>query len=321
MPHAFLKSEHKKLNFTIATRGSELALWQARSIQKMMLEFHPEISVKLLIIKTAGDIIQDRPLSEIGGKGLFVKELEKALLEGKADLAVHSMKDVTSSLPEGLEISAITKREDPGDAWISPKFGKIEDVPIGSIVGTSSLRRKSQLKNFRPDLRFQSLRGNVQTRIRKINQGEVQATILAVAGLNRCNLQDCITEVLPMDMVLPAIGQGAIGIETRIGDSVTLERVKQLNDRVTWDCLLAERELLRIFDGNCQIPLAGYCNLKGDNLELKAAIGDIEGKYVLRYKLSSKRENAIQLGKNVADWLLRNGAEEIIHNSYKVEVR
>ena len=170
-------------------------------------------------------------------------------------------------------------------------------------------------------MRFQSLRGNVQTRIRKINQGEVQATILAVAGLNRCNLQDCITEVLPMDMVLPAIGQGAIGIETRIGDSVTLERVKQLNDRVTWDCLLAERELLRIFDGNCQIPLAGYCNLKGDNLELKAAIGDIEGKYVLRYKLSSKRENAIQLGKNVADWLLRNGAEEIIHNSYKVEVR
>ena len=314
MSNAFFKRESEKLTFTIATRGSELALWQAKSVQKMMLEAHPEISVELLIIKTTGDIIQDRPLSEMGGKGLFVKELEKALLDGRADLAVHSMKDMTSSLPNGLEISAITKRDDPGDAWISPKFGKIEDFPMGAIVGTSSLRRKSQLKNYRPDLRFQSLRGNVQTRINKLKEGQVQATILAVAGLKRSNLQDCITEVLPMDLILPAIGQGAIGIETRIGDRVTLDRVKQLNDRITWDCLLAERELLRVFDGNCQIPLAGYCNLKGNNLFLRAAIGDLEGKTILRYQLSSKRENAIKLGKEVADWLLKNGAEEIMHN-------
>jgi len=312
MLNASLKSESQKLSFKIATRGSKLAIWQAKWIQKMILEKHPEISVELMILKTSGDRIIDKPLSKIGGKGLFLKELEKALLEGKADIAVHSMKDVTSSLPEGLEISVIAKREHPGDAWICPKFGCIDKFPKGGLVGTSSLRRQAQLKYHRPDLRFCLLRGNVQTRIRKLDEGIVQATILAEAGLRRINLQDRISEVLPIDYLLPAIGQGAIGIESRIGDEQTLHKIKHINDRITWDCLLAERSLLKFFNGNCQIPLAGYCFLSEDKLILRAAIGDLEGKNLLHYEASSARDDALELGEKVAHYLLENGAEEIL---------
>ena len=314
MPYAFLKSESNKNSFTIATRGSKLAIWQAEWVKRMMLEEYPNISVELLILKTTGDRIQDRPLSEIGGKGLFIKELEKAILDGRADLAVHSMKDLTSYLPEGLEISVIAKREDPGDAWICPKFGSIDKFPKGALVGTSSLRRLSQLKHHRPDLNFCSIRGNIQTRINKLDGGEIQATILAVSGLKRINLENCISEVFPMDIMLPAIGQGAIGIETRIGDKETFFKVKHLNDPITWDCLLAERTLLKIFEGNCQIPLAGYCSLIENKLNLKAAIGDLEGKSLLRYQASSNRNNAVKLGEDVGKWMLENGAEEIMKN-------
>ena len=203
-----------------------------------------KVSVELLILKTTGDRIQDRPLSEVGGKGLFVKELESALLDKRADMAVHSMKDVTGTLPEGLGISVIAKREDPGDAWICPKYGCIDDVPLGTVVGTSSFRRASQLKHHRPDLLVCSLRGNVTTRLRKLDEGEVDATILAVSGLKRIELEERITEVLPMEWMLPAIGQGAIGIETRIDDQQTLSLIQHLNDQDTWDCLIAERTLL-----------------------------------------------------------------------------
>ena len=312
MLNASLKSESQKLSFKIATRGSKLAIWQARWIQKMILEKHPEISVELMILKTSGDRIIDKPLSKIGGKGLFLKELEQALIEGKADIAVHSMKDVTSSLPEGLEISVIAKREYPGDVWICPKYGCIDNFPKGGLVGTSSLRRQAQLKYHRPDLRFCFLRGNVQTRIRKLDEGIVQATILAEAGLRRINLQDRISEVLPIDYLLPAIGQGAIGIESRIGDEQTLHKIKHINDRITWDCLLAERSLLKFFNGNCQIPLAGYCFLREDKLILRAAIGDLEGKNLLHYEASSARDDALELGEKVAHYLLENGAEEIL---------
>ena len=199
MPNAFSTGGSSKLTFKIATRGSPLALWQARWVQENIFEQHPEISVELLILKTTGDRIQDRPLSEVGGKGLFIKELETALLDGRADMAVHSMKDVTGFFPEGLEISVIAVREDPGDAWLCPKYGSIEDFPQGGVVGTSSLRRASQLKHYRPDLRIRSLRGNVITRLRKLDEGEVDATILAVAGLKRSELDERITEVLPME--------------------------------------------------------------------------------------------------------------------------
>ena len=312
MPNAFSTGGSSKLTFKIATRGSPLALWQARWVQKNILEQYPEISVELLILKTTGDRIQDRPLSEVGGKGLFIKELETALLDGRADMAVHSMKDVTGFFPEGLEISVIAEREDPGDAWLCPKYGSIEDFPHGGIVGTSSLRRASQLKHHRPDLRIRSLRGNVITRLRKLDEGEVDATILAVAGLKRSDLEERITEVLPMEWMLPAIGQGAIGIETRIDDQQTLSRIQHLNDQTTWDCLLAERTLLTEMEGNCQIPLAGYCILNGDELFLRALIADPEGESILRYEARAARQDSVKLGREAAQWLLKNGGEEIL---------
>lgn len=319
MPNAFSTSGSSKLTFKIATRGSPLALWQARWVQKNILEQYPEISVELLILKTTGDSIQDRPLSEVGGKGLFIKELETALLDGRADMAVHSMKDVTGFIPEGLEISVISVREDPGDAWLCPKYGSIEDFPQGGVVGTSSLRRASQLKHYRPDLRIRSLRGNVITRLRKLDEGEVDATILAVAGLKRSELDERITEVLPMEWMLPAIGQGAIGIETRIDDQQTLSRIQHLNDQSTWDCLLAERTLLSVMEGNCQIPLAGYCILNGDELFLRALIADPEGKSILRYEARSARQDSVKLGREAAQWLLKNGGEEILQKVHAVK--
>ncbi len=312
MPNAFSTSDSRTFTLKIATRGSPLALWQAEWVQKRILEQHPEITVELLILKTSGDRIQDRPLSEVGGKGLFIKELEGALLDNHADLAVHSMKDVPGFFPEGLEISVIAEREDPGDAWLSPKYGSIGNFPQGAVVGTSSLRRASQLKHHRPDLQIRSFRGNVQTRIRKLDQGEVDATVLAVAGLKRLDLEDRITEVLPMEWMLPAIGQGAIGIETRIGDQETQSRILHLNHQATCDCLLAERTLLIQMEGNCQIPLAGYCVLNGDELFLRGAIGDPEGKSLLRYESHAPRQNAFKLGQEVAGWLLKNGGEEIL---------
>ena len=319
MSNAFSTGGSSKLTFKIATRGSPLALWQARWVQENILEQHPEISVELLILKTTGDRIQDRPLSEVGGKGLFIKELETALLDGRADMAVHSMKDVTGFFPGGLEISVIAEREDPGDAWLCPKYGSIEDFPHGGIVGTSSLRRASQLKHHRPDLRIRSLRGNVITRLRKLDEGEVDATILAVAGLKRSELDERITEVLPMEWMLPAIGQGAIGIETRIDDQQTLNRIQHLNDQTTWDCLLAERTLLTEMEGNCQIPLAGYCILNGDELFLRALIADPEGESILRYEARAARQDSVKLGREAAQWLLKNGGEEILQKVHAVK--
>ena len=319
MSNAFSTGGSSKLTFKIATRGSPLALWQARWVQENIFEQHPEISVELLILKTTGDRIQDRPLSEVGGKGLFIKELETALLDGRADMAVHSMKDVTGFFPEGLEISVIAVREDPGDAWLCPKYGSIEDFPHGGIVGTSSLRRASQLKHHRPDLRIRSLRGNVITRLRKLDEGEVDATILAVAGLKRSDLEERITEVLPMEWMLPAIGQGAIGIETRIDDQQTLNRIQHLNDQTTWDCLLAERTLLTEMEGNCQIPLAGYCILNGDELFLRALIADPEGESILRYEARAARQDSVKLGREAAQWLLKNGGEEILQKVHAVK--
>ncbi len=319
MSNAFSTGGSSKLTFKIATRGSPLALWQARWVQENIFEQHPEISVELLILKTTGDRIQDRPLSEVGGKGLFIKELETALLDGRADMAVHSMKDVTGFFPEGLEISVIAEREDPGDAWLCPKYGSIEDFPHGGIVGTSSLRRASQLKHHRPDLRIRSLRGNVITRLRKLDEGEVDATILAVAGLKRSDLEERITEVLPMEWMLPAIGQGAIGIETRIDDQQTLNRIQHLNDQTTWDCLLAERTLLTEMEGNCQIPLAGYCILNGDELFLRALIADPEGESILRYEARAARQDSVKLGREAAQWLLKNGGEEILQKVHAVK--
>ena len=315
MPNAVSTSDSEKSSLIIATRGSTLALFQAEWVQKRIIDEFPEISIELLIVKTTGDRIQDRPLSEIGGKNLFVKELENALLEGRADLAVHSMKDVTGFLPQGLEIPVILDREDPRDAWICPKFGSIKNIPSNAVVGTSSLRRASQLKYHRPDLTVKSLRGNVQTRLRKLDQGEIDAVILAVSGLKRIKLERRISEVLPVEWMLPAIGQGAIGIETRKGDEFSLSRIQHLNDPLTWDCLLAERSLLAELEGDCKIPLAGYSIINREELFLRAVIGDPEGKIQLRHGASAPRQNALELGKDVAKWLMKNGGKQILRKS------
>ena len=315
MPNAVSTSDSEKSSLIIATRGSTLALFQAEWVQKRIIDEFPEISIELLIVKTTGDRIQDRPLSEIGGKNLFVKELENALIEGRADLAVHSMKDVTGFLPHGLEIPVILDREDPRDAWICPKFGSIKNIPSNAVVGTSSLRRASQLKYHRPDLTVKSLRGNVQTRLRKLDQGEIDAVILAVSGLKRIKLERRISEVLPVEWMLPAIGQGAIGIETRKGDEFSLSRIQHLNDPITWDCLLAERSLLAELEGDCKIPLAGYSIINREELFLRAVIGDPEGKIQLRHGASAPRQNALELGKDVAKWLMKNGGKQILRKS------
>tara|TARA_B100000579_G_C22799486_1_gene838944 strand:- start:257 stop:1219 length:963 start_codon:yes stop_codon:yes gene_type:complete len=315
MPNASSISGKKNPTLRIATRGSLLALWQANWIREKINEQHSEIKVELVIVTTAGDLNQQQPLSEIGGKGLFVKDLEKTLLDGSADLAVHSMKDVTSILPEGLEISVIAERDDPRDAWICPKFGTIENFPIGATVGTSSLRRTAFLKHLRPDIKVRSLRGNVPTRLGKLDREEVDAIILAVSGLKRINLENRITEILPMEWMLPAIGQGAIGIETRSGDHYTLSLIEHINDPVTYGCLLAERSLLYELEGNCQTPIAGYCINKVEELYLKSALCDPEGKSLIEYEARAQPHNAVSLGKESAEWLLKNGGEQILQKS------
>jgi len=313
MPNAYLKSGSRNITIKIATRGSPLALYQAKWVQRKILEKHPGLSIELLIIKTTGDRIQDQPLSNMGGKGLFVKELETALLDRRADLAVHSMKDVTGFFPKGLEISVIAEREDPRDAWICPKYGSIKNIPLGGKVGTSSLRRSAQLKYYRPDLEIRFLRGNVVTRLRKLDDEVFDAIILAVAGLKRSGLEKRITEVIPIELMLPAIGQGAIGIETRIGDDNTRDHIKHLNHMNTWDCLVAERSLMTQLEGNCQTPLAGYCILNNDELYLRALIADPEGKSILEHEKRSSRQDAVELGREVANWLQNNGAYEILN--------
>jgi len=315
MPNALSISGKKIPTLTIATRGSILALWQANWVREKILEQHSEFNVELLTVTTAGDRNQQQVLSEIGGKGLFVKDLENALLDGSADLAVHSMKDVTSILPEGLEISVIAERDDPRDAWICPKYGSIEDLPKGATVGTSSLRRTAFLKHLRPDIEVHSLRGNVPTRLGKLDRGEVDAIILAVSGLKRINLENRITAIFPMKLMLPAIGQGAIGIETRTGDHDSLSLVEHINDPVTHDCLLAERSLLTELEGNCQIPLAGYCINRDEELHLKSALCDIEGKSLIEYEARAQPHNAVILGKESAEWLLNNGGDQILQKS------
>ena len=312
MPNAFSISGKKNPTLTIATRGSTLALWQANWVREKIIERHSEINVELLTVTTAGDRNQQQTLAEIGGKGLFVKDLENALLDGRADLAVHSMKDVTSILPEGLEISVIAERDDPRDAWICPKYGSIENLPKGATVGTSSLRRTAFLKHHRPDIKVRSLRGNLPTRLGKLDRGEVDAIILAVSGLKRINQENRITGIFPMEWMLPAIGQGAIGIETRTRDHYTLSLVEHINDPVTNGCLHAERSLLSELEGNCQIPLAGYCINKVEELHLKSALCDPDGKSLIEFEARAQPHNAVSLGNESAEWLLNNGGDQIL---------
>ena len=301
----------------IATRQSPLALWQAEFVKAELERHHPGIQVELLGFTTQGDKILDSPLAKIGGKGLFVKELETAMLEGKADIAVHSMKDVPVDFPEGLGLTTICEREDPADAFVSNSFASIDELPQGAIVGTSSLRRRCQLLQARPDLDIRDLRGNVNTRLRKLDDGEYQAIVLAVAGLKRLKMADRIRSALPFELALPAVGQGAVGIECRMDDTETLKLLEPLHHQPTATRVLAERAMNARLHGGCQVPIAGFAELDGNTLRLRGRVGSPDGKQLLKAEASGPADQPEQLGQQVADTLLLQGAGAILSEVYR----
>lgn len=300
----------------IATRQSPLALWQAEYIRARLQELHPDLTVELVKFVTQGDKILDTPLAKIGGKGLFVKELEAALLDGRADLAVHSMKDVPMALPEGLTLAVICEREDPLDAFVSNQFEKFADLPQGAKVGTSSLRRKSQILKQRPDLQIIDLRGNVGTRLGKLDDGQYDAIILASAGLKRLGLSERIRHCLTPDISLPAVGQGALGLECRAADSEVLALIQPLLHEETDVCVRAERAFNAYLEGGCQVPIAGYATLQNGQIHIEGRVGSADGQTLLRAELTDEASNAQQLGENLARNLLDQGAGELLKALY-----
>ncbi|MGB9040725.1 MAG: hydroxymethylbilane synthase [Acinetobacter calcoaceticus] len=300
----------------IATRQSPLALWQAEYIRARLQELHPDLTVELVKFVTQGDKILDTPLAKIGGKGLFVKELEAALLDGRADLAVHSMKDVPMALPEGLTLAVICEREDPLDAFVSNQFEKFADLPQGAKVGTSSLRRKSQILKQRPDLQIIDLRGNVGTRLGKLDDGQYDAIILASAGLKRLGLSERIRHCLAPDISLPAVGQGALGLECRAADNEVLSLIQPLLHQETDVCVRAERAFNAYLEGGCQVPIAGYATLQNGQIHIEGRVGSADGQTLLRAELTDEASNAQQLGENLARNLLDQGAGELLKALY-----
>lgn len=294
-----------------------LALWQAEWIKGQLEELDPSLEIELNKIKTTGDKILDVPLALVGGKGLFVKEIEEAMLRGEADLAVHSMKDVPTELPEGLHLSTITKREDPRDAFIAGKgIRSFMDLPQGANIGTSSLRRICQLLSKRPDLKITQLRGNVDTRIRKLEEGEFDAIILATAGVKRLGHEKKITEKLPVDVSLPAIGQGAVGLECRTDDEFTNNLLKPLDHYETSVCVRAERACLKKLEGGCQVPIAAYARLRDGNIFIEGLVGSLDGKTLIKTSLQGRPEDALSLGTELGEKLLSKGAKEILDEVY-----
>jgi hydroxymethylbilane synthase len=300
----------------IATRKSKLALWQAHFIKAELQRFHPGLTVELLGITTKGDKILDVPLAKVGGKGLFVKELEQAMLEGRADIAVHSMKDVPMEFPEGLGLAVICAREDPTDAFVSNHFNYLEELPKGAKVGTSSLRRQLQIKALRPDLQLLDLRGNVNTRLAKLDAGEYDAIILASAGLMRLDFHHRIQSRLTDEQCLPAGGQGAVGVECRLEDAATKALLAPLHHKDSADRVMAERALNKRLEGGCQVPIACFAELEGDRLWLRGLVGEVDGSRVLTTEIRGPRADAETLGIAAAEDLLRQGAGEILEAIY-----
>ena len=300
----------------IATRKSQLALWQAEYVRDVLLQYHPDLNVELVKMTTEGDRILDTPLAKVGGKGLFVKELENGLLSGDADIAVHSMKDVPVELPEGLHLSVICPREDPRDAFVSNVYSLFEDLPKGARLGTSSLRRQCQLAAQRPDLNIIDLRGNVNTRLQKLDDGNYDAIILAAAGLKRLGMEDRITECLSPELSLPAIGQRAVGIECRQADDWVNELLAPLNDRDTAIRVRAERALNHRLQGGCQVPIAGYAELAHGVILLRGLVGTVDGSQIIHGEIAGQPEDAEYLGRVLAEDLLSRGADEILESLY-----
>ena len=302
----------RKNKIVIGTRSSKLALWQADYVADALQKEYPGLSVEKKLMVTKGDRVLDAPLAKIGGKGLFTKELETAMLAGDIDIAVHSLKDMPTELPGGLLISAVTKRMDAGDALVSHRFPSLRELPRGARVGTSSLRRKAQLLHARPDLDLRDLRGNVNTRLRKLDEGEFDAIVLAVAGLKRLGFADRIAEVLPQSIVLPAVGQGALAVETREEDAEIRDVIAFLNDADTMSCTKAERAFLARVEGGCQVPVGVYATMKGGGLTVEAVIASLDGKQFFRDVTKGPREEAEHLGTLLAEKLLDAGGREIL---------
>ncbi len=296
----------------IATRQSPLALWQAEHVKARLVALHPMLQVNIVKFVTQGDKILDTSLSKIGGKGLFVKELEQALLDGRADLAVHSMKDLPMDLPAGLQLAVICEREDPTDAFVSHHYASLADLPNGARLGTSSLRRASQLKHYRPDLAIVDLRGNVGTRLGKLDAGEYDAIILASAGLIRLGLTERIRERLDTALSLPAVGQGALGLECRMSDARVLALITPLADAKTMSCVRAERAFNHRLMGGCQVPIAGFATFTGGDLTLQGLVGSLDGQLVLKDQITGSVADAEQLGIALAERLLLAGADQLL---------
>ena len=302
----------------IATRKSPLALWQAEFVKARLLENHPQLTVQLVPMTTRGDVLLDTPLAKVGGKGLFVKELELAMLEDRADIAVHSMKDVPMEFPEGLGLSVICEREDPLDAFVSNHYSELAQLPAGAVVGTSSLRRQCQIRAHFPELKIRDLRGNVNTRLAKLDAGEYDAIILASAGLIRLEMESRIASRLSAELCLPAGGQGAVGIECRLNDQTTIDLLKPLEHHQTRVRVTAERALNRRLQGGCQVPIACYAELDETTnlLSMRGLVGSVDGSRILQQQLSAPADRAEQLGIELAEGLLAAGAGDILAEVY-----
>lgn len=301
----------------IGTRGSRLALFQANWVKEKLGKRYSDLPVTLMKIKTTGDKIQDSPLAKIGGKGLFVKEIEEALIQRRIDLAVHSIKDVPIELPEGLCLSAITQREDPRDVFISRDGKRLDELPKGAKIGSSSLRRQAQLLHFRDDFEVIPLRGNLETRLRKMETMGLDGIVLALAGIRRLGFEERITEIIPTEISLPAIGQGALGVETRMNDQEIENLIHFLNDPSSSIAISAERAFLRRLEGGCQVPIAAYARIVGSTLQIDGLVGTIDGKRLLKDHMEGPIEEAESLGRKLADVLLDRGAKEILEEIYK----
>lgn len=299
---------------TIASRESPLAMWQAEFIKSLIHEKHPTIEIAIKGFKTQGDILLDKSLATIGGKGLFIKELEYALLNREADLAVHSMKDIPMDIPEEFKLAAISKREDARDAFVSNKYAGLKDMPEGSVVGTSSLRRQSQIKSKYPHLTIEPLRGNLQTRLKKLDNDQYGAIILAAAGLIRLNLKERIKQFINPSESLPAVGQGALGIEILSDNNVMSDFLNPLNDEDTARCVLAERAVSRKLAGSCTVPLGAFATINNDRFLIKGFVSKPDGSQIIHAEKSGLKSEFYKLGEALGDALIANGAKDILSN-------
>lgn len=301
-----------KTSLTIGTRQSLLALWQSNHIAALLRKQYPDCEIILKKIVTRGDKILDVPLAQIGGKGLFTKEIEEELINGTVDLAVHSLKDMPTVLPEGLCLTAITERANVGDAFVSNKYNSFAELPQGATLGTSSLRRKAQLLAARPDLKIIDLRGNVDTRLRKLDEGQYDAIILAAAGLERLGHKDRIKEVIQPKVCLPAVGQGALAIESRSEDPEVRQMLDFLNDLPTRQATSAERAFLGLVEGGCQVPIGVHADVEGENIKIEAIIASLDGQTVLRNTIEGKAADGVALAEKLGKDMLANGGQEIL---------